>query len=66
MSKEQSENSWEQFKVELKKQWGWFSDNDLVAMQEELRRWVDKWFDRYASDIRTSLSREERMTKKLA
>jgi uncharacterized protein YjbJ (UPF0337 family) len=65
MNREQFKGQWKQFKGELKKQWGQFTDDDLMQIEgdydkfigslqerygeqkEEVRRWVDQWFDRH-------------------
>jgi len=65
MNREQFKGQWKQFKGELKKQWGHFTDDDLMQIEgdydkftgslqerygeqkEEVRRWVDQWFDRH-------------------
>ena len=65
MTREQFKGQWNQFKGELKKQWGQFTDDDLMQIEgdydkfigslqerygeqkEEVRRWVDQWFDRH-------------------
>ena len=65
MNHEQFKGQWNQFKGELKRQWGKFTDDDLMMIEgdfdkfvgslqirygeqkEEVRRWVDWWFDRH-------------------
>ena len=65
MNREQFKGQWKQFKGELKKQWGQFTDDDLLEIEgdydkfagslqerygeqkEEVRRWVDRWFDQH-------------------
>ena len=65
MNHEQFKGQWNQFKGELKRQWGKFTDDDLMMIEgdydkfvgslqtrygkqkEEVRRWVDRWFDRH-------------------
>ena len=64
MNKDHFKGSWEQFKGELKRQWGKLTDNDLLEVEgdydkllgvvqkrygdqrDEVKRWVDQWFDR--------------------
>ena len=40
MNKEQFEGSWKQFKGELKKQWGQFTDNDLLEAQGDYDKFL--------------------------
>ncbi|BCA56972.1 CsbD family protein [Nitrospira sp. KM1] len=65
---------WKQFKGELKKKWGAFTDDDLLEIEgssdklegkiqerygdrrEEVKDWVDQWFDSHASDGKKSKS----------
>ncbi len=72
VNQDQFEGKWKQFKGELKKQWGEFTDDDLLAIEgrvdklegkiqerygdrrEEVKRWVDEWFDHHGSRPRES------------
>jgi len=72
VNQDQFEGKWKQFKGELKKQWGEFTDDDLLAIEgsvdklegkiqerygdrrEEVKRWVDEWFDHNGTRPRES------------
>ncbi|CAE6727796.1 CsbD family protein [Nitrospira defluvii] len=72
VNQDQFEGKWKQFKGELKKQWGEFTDDDLLAIEgsvdklegkiqerygdrrEEVKRWVDEWFDHHGTRPRES------------
>ncbi|HEX9142721.1 MAG TPA: CsbD family protein [Candidatus Binatia bacterium] len=47
MNKEQFEGSWKQFKGELKKQWGQFTDNDLLEAEGDYDKFLGVVQKRY-------------------
>jgi len=47
MNKEQFEGSWKQFKGELKKQWGHFTDNDLLEAEGDYDKFLGVVQKRY-------------------
>ncbi|WP_232068601.1 CsbD family protein [Nitrospira sp. KM1] len=74
VNQDQLTGKWKQFKGELKKKWGAFTDDDLLEIEgssdklegkiqerygdrrEEVKDWVDQWFDSHASDGKKSKS----------
>ncbi len=72
VNQDQFAGSWKQFKGELKKEWGEFTDDDLLEIEgrmdkfegklqerygdrkEELREWVDQWFERHTFESQSS------------
>jgi len=47
MNKEQFKGSWRQFKGELKKKWGEFTDNDLLEVEGDYDKFVGLMQKRY-------------------
>jgi uncharacterized protein YjbJ (UPF0337 family) len=47
MNKEQFEGSWKQFKGELKKKWGQFTDNDLLEAEGDYDKFLGVVQKRY-------------------
>lgn len=47
MNTDQFKGSWEQFKGELKKQWGKFTDNDLLEMEGNYDKFLGIMQKRY-------------------
>ena len=47
MNREQFKGQWNQFKGELKKQWGQFTDDDLLQIEGDYDRFVGKVQERY-------------------
>jgi uncharacterized protein YjbJ (UPF0337 family) len=47
MNKEQFEGSWQQFKGELKKKWGQFTDNDLLEAEGDFDKFLGVVQKRY-------------------
>jgi uncharacterized protein YjbJ (UPF0337 family) len=47
MNKEQFEGSWQQFKGELKKKWGQFTDNDLLETEGDYDKFLGVIEKRY-------------------
>jgi uncharacterized protein YjbJ (UPF0337 family) len=74
MNKEQFEGSWKQFKGELKKKWGQFTDNDLLEAEGDYdkflgvvqKRYGDKKKDveQWTTDWYSKREREEVAAKK--
>jgi uncharacterized protein YjbJ (UPF0337 family) len=74
MNKEQFEGSWKQFKGELKKKWGQFTDNDLLEAEGDYekflgvvqKRYGDKKEDveQWTTDWYSKREREEVAAKK--
>jgi uncharacterized protein YjbJ (UPF0337 family) len=74
MNKEQFEGSWKQFKGELKKKWGQFTDNDLLEAEGDYekflgvvqKRYGDKKEDveQWTTDRYSKREREEVAAKK--
>jgi uncharacterized protein YjbJ (UPF0337 family) len=74
MNKEQFEGSWKQFKGELKKKWGQFTDNDLLEAEGDYdkflgivqKRYGDKKEDveHWTTDWYSKREREEVAAKK--
>jgi len=47
MNKDQFKGSWRQFKGELKKKWGEFTDNDLLEVEGDYDKFVGLMQKRY-------------------
>lgn len=49
MNEDQFEGKWKQFKGELKRQWGKFTDDDLLQIQGSHEKFVGKLLERYGN-----------------
>lgn len=49
MNKDQFKGKWEQFKGDLKKQWGKFSDNDLKEIEGDFEKFNGKLQEVYGN-----------------
>jgi len=47
MNEDQFEGKWKQFKGELKRQWGKFTDDDLLQIEGSHEKFVGKLLERY-------------------
>jgi uncharacterized protein YjbJ (UPF0337 family) len=47
MNREQFKGQWKQFKGELKKQWGKFTDDDLLQIEGDYDKFTGKLQERY-------------------
>ncbi len=62
MNKEQFKGSWQEFKGEMKKQWGKFTDNDLLEAEGD----YDKFLRRRAKTLWRPKGRSRKMGRGLA
>jgi uncharacterized protein YjbJ (UPF0337 family) len=53
MTREQFKEQWNHFKGELKKQWGRFTDDDLVRIEGDYDRFMDLVQERYGQHKET-------------
>ena len=56
MNRDHFKGKWNQFKGELKKQWGLFTDDDLLAIEGDYDKFTGKLQERYA-DQKDEVSR---------
>ncbi|MGH7231242.1 MAG: CsbD family protein [Nitrospiraceae bacterium] len=56
MNSDQFKGQWKQFKGELKKQWGQFTDDDLTQVEGDYEKFVGKVQERYG-DRKEEVSR---------
>jgi uncharacterized protein YjbJ (UPF0337 family) len=47
VNKDQFQGNWKEFKGELKKQWGAFTDNDLLQIEGDMDKFEGKVQERY-------------------
>ncbi len=53
MEREQFKRQWTQFKVELKKQWGRFTDDDLMQIEGDYDKFINLVQERYGEHKET-------------
>ena len=56
MNRDQFKGQWQQFKGELKKQWGQFTDDDLLQIEGDYDKFAGKVKERYG-DKKDEVSR---------
>ena len=66
MNKEQFKGKWDQFKGDLKKQWGKFSDNDLKEIEGDFEKFNGKLQEVYGNQKQEISDWTEKWFNKIA